>query len=210
MKKIRRVLLIGVTPVCILGIAAGEALAMDGNTSGNCSNSTVQPYTGGAPVSKVFYPADGSTVTITKTGAVIKQSPCGTPYREGWVNPNNISGINVYSNIPQLKPGAANPYVTTSKTTTSQSQNNSSSSSSKATASANATVNVSSTPVVAAASTTSAHQSGTSSAAASAAANTAATLPNTGPGNVLALGAITTAVGAIGHFLYKTRLRLLS
>lgn len=51
------------------------------------------PYTGGAPVAKVLHPPDGSTVTITSTGAVIKQGRSGTAYREGWVDPKDIDNI---------------------------------------------------------------------------------------------------------------------
>ncbi len=37
---------------------------------------------------KIQYLADGSTQTITESGAVIKQSPGHSAYREGWVDPN--------------------------------------------------------------------------------------------------------------------------
>jgi hypothetical protein len=62
------------------------------------------PYTGGAPVSSVTQnPTTGVTQTITATGAVIDQAPGGTPYRAGWVDPNN-------PNSPIL-PGDTNPYT---------------------------------------------------------------------------------------------------
>ncbi len=70
------------------------------------------PYQGGAPVEKVLHPDDGSTITITSTGAVIKQSPGGTPYREGWVDPNKISDIDSVSDLTgNIRSGNTNPFT---------------------------------------------------------------------------------------------------
>lgn len=84
------VLLFIIAPLVLVGVISGSA----GATSSNQSNSNPpDPYRGGAPVVKIFYPDDGSTVTITSTGAVIKQAKNGTPYRQGWVDPNTIGTL---------------------------------------------------------------------------------------------------------------------
>lgn len=145
-------------------LAGGAQAMMTTNSSGTTTNNFVQPYNGGAPVSKVFYPNDGSTMTITCTGAVIKQSPGGNPYRQGWVNPDNARNINTVSDLRgQLASGSTNPFGSnnncpTSNQSSSQqpsSNNNQPSSnmpsttsqtpSASATATANATANANAT-----------------------------------------------------------------
>ena len=209
MKNLRRSVLIGSALPFILGAAAiGTAEAMNANTSSNCDNNTVQPYNGGASVSKFFTEPDGSGVTITSTGAVIKQGPCGTPYREGWVNPNSISGINSSGQIPKLQSGATNPFTASASTSNSR-PSSSSSSSASSSANSSSTVSVTSTPATVTSSTSS-QQTATAAptvAAASTSAKAATSLPNTGPGNILALGAVTAFLGTIGHFAFQ-RLRL--
>lgn len=63
------------------------------------------PYTGGASPVRVEHLDDGSTRTITATGAVIKQGPDGRAYREGWVDPDK--GYDMSTLVPG-KDG--NPY----------------------------------------------------------------------------------------------------
>lgn len=88
-----------------IGLFSNGAHAMTSS-----SNNQVQPYTGGTPVAKVFYLADGSTVTITCTGAVIKQSPGGNPYREGWINPSQTGSLSTAADLKgQLSSGSTNP-----------------------------------------------------------------------------------------------------
>lgn len=220
-------------------IGAGVS-AMSDSSSGN----QVPPYGGGASISKVFYPADGSTMTITCTGAVIKQSPGGTPYRQGWVNPANIGNINSTSDLKgQIASGSSNPFGTSNScpssgnsqnqsgnnnnnqnnnmnnnvpTPSPQTPNPSSTSSANATsnATANATVNLTGSGSPAN------ETSQTSANPAPANANTSSSapaqnennsfsgksLPNTGPGDVLAIGGLATVLGTIGHFIFQ-RLR---
>jgi hypothetical protein len=93
-----------VLPLLIAGLVGRSANAMNGNPPA--------PYTGGAPVAKVIYPADGSTITVTSTGAVIKQSPGGTPYRQGWVNPSQINNYNTVADMRgHIAYGSSNPYT---------------------------------------------------------------------------------------------------
>lgn len=157
------------------------------------------PYTGGANLARVYYPEDGSTVTVTTTGAVIKQSPCGTPYRQGWVNPANISCLNTYGELSgQMSSGSSNPY-------------------SSNTYNPNSTYNCGNTqPAVSytySSTTTStpAPQPAAQTVVYSTAPTTSknAAIPNTGPGNILALGIVSTILGTIGHLFYK-RYRLIN
>ena len=186
-----------------LGFAQGSAFAMYSSSGSSCSSGYPAPYTGGASVIKFFHLADGSTVTITATGAVIKQSPCQTPYREGWVAVSDICNINSSQDLTgRLSPGSSNPYgggsfagcsVPSSPQAPAKTTAGSTSTS---TASATATVNATA-PAVKAAVTTAAAQ------------NTSAVkaLPNTGPGNVLLLSGATSAVGTLGHLYYSRRSR---
>ena len=182
--------------IALLILPAAFALSMNlqaraaelTGSSTNCNNNGVRPspYAGGAGVSRVFYPADGSTVTVTTTGAVIKQSPCQTPYREGWVNTADLSCVNSEADLSvRLRPGSSNPY------------HNFASSCPAAVSSSNAT-------------TTSSTSSTRPAVATTTAANTvkAASLPNTGPGDILALGGISSVIGTAGHFVYARRRRV--
>lgn len=214
-----------------------------------------QPYTGGAPIQKVFYPADGSTVTVTSTGAIIKQGQNGNPYREGWIDPNTISSINSASDlIGKIKSGAVNPYTqksqvspqpaTSAKPSATTSATASATASSTATASANITFSVPAPPVVSPSSRTQTvyqptrympakpapttsnvtyvtytqpqqQQQQQQTSPVTQAAQTQSTqpsysntgkLPNTGPGDVLAIGGGATILATAGHYFYQ-RLR---
>jgi hypothetical protein len=206
-------LLIGLS----IGYPLASSLAMTSNDSGGstCTESSYPaPYTGGAGVAKFFYLSDGSTVTITTTGAVIKQSPCHTAYREGWINVSDICNIQSAHDLNgRLSPGSSNPFGSTGFTgcsTKTQSPNVQPAPTATTTASAqsNATtnVNVNSPPAVKAASTTAAVQPASTTIAAQPAAAPKA-LPNTGPGNILMLSGATSAVGTIGHWYYSRRSR---
>lgn len=187
------------------------------------------PYTGGAAVAKVLYPADGSTVTITVTGAVIKQSSGHTAYREGWIDPCNIGSVNTASDLQgQIKPGSSNPYAVnaqhsiqgncTNNGSNGGSQSSSSStpaptttsSSSNATANANATANVVAASQPAAAQTSvvttaATPTSSTTQSQSSSSNGKGATLPNTGPSDVLPAFGISTILGTAGHYLFTRR-----
>lgn len=207
-------------------VQAGEAYssASTSRSNINCIDNGVRPspYSGGAGVSRVFYPADGSTVTVTNTGAVIKQSPCQTPYREGWVNPSDTCNMNSYSDLSGgIRPGDTNPYTNNSGTCAVNTSPNTSTSSAATCCNSTYTSNCCNNTASccnnngACCSNTSSCCNTSSTATTTTtqpvtyttAANTSkgATLPNTGPGDVLALGGISTFVGTIGHFLYRVR-----
>lgn len=178
------------TGLCLATTSNG-ALAMNSNTCSN--NSYPAPYTGGAGVAKYFYLTDGSTVTITNTGAVIKQGACGNPYREGWINTSDICNIQTAQDLKgRLMPGSSNPYG--SATFSGCNIKTSSTVKPAATATATATVNVN-TPAVKAVTTSAQPSAATKS------------LPNTGPGNVLLLSGATSAIGTLGHLYYSRRSR---
>jgi hypothetical protein len=193
-------------------LLAGRTQAMTASgTTATSSSARVQPYTGGAPMAKVFYPADGSTVTVTSTGAVIKQSPGHSAYREGWVSVCYFANINSATDLKgQLASGSSNPYSTNcqpqqpnSPTTNKSATPQTSSTSSTASATANANVNVAApqTPAVLS-SSTSAKPSATTNQNLQG-SSAAAALPNTGPGNVLAIGGIATILGTLSHFILQ-------
>src|SRR5580765_43215 len=83
----------------LLVLLSPKAYAADSGGGRACDSGRPSPYTNGAPIVRVFYPADGSTITVTSTGAVIKQSPCQTPYREGWINPAKICDLNSFDDL---------------------------------------------------------------------------------------------------------------
>jgi hypothetical protein len=188
-------------------------------SSGCSQTNSPAPYTGGASIAKVLYPKDGSTVTITSTGAVIKQSPGGNPYREGWVDPGYINSINSSSDLSgMMSSGSVNPY-----TQSSQSQNccsnysnngnypshtyyNSSYSDGNNAPSASATAYSSSTsdyPSKPVSYTSPSPTTVTNTAAYSYKSPTPSTLPNTGAGNMLTLTGLTTVLGTTGHFIFQ-------
>ena len=198
--------------LCGLSFAVrSNAVAMDassGNTDNACTSGFPAPYTGGAGVAKFFHLSDGSTVTITTTGAVIKQGRCGTPYREGWINVSDICSISSSQDLNgRLSSGSSNPNGSgnftacnsnaqtlsppqrpagTSTSTQTQSQSQSQS------------VTVSAAPQV---------KSATTSQPAAQSTSAVKNLPNTGPGNVIALAGAATAIGTVGHWFYSRRSR---
>jgi hypothetical protein len=205
MKRITRVSL-GLSVLLtglFFGIPVSSVAAMsdNGSSTSSCTSGYPAPYTSGAPVAKYYYLSDGSTVTITSTGAVIKQGRCGNAYREGWINPADICTIQSAQDLNggRLSSGSSNPYgsagyngceakpQTTTKTvvtTPTQTQSQS------------ITIN-NPQPAVKAATTTQ-----TTSAVAA-----TKTLPNTGPGNILMLSGATSAIGTLGHYYYSRRNR---
>ncbi|HEX5394812.1 MAG TPA: hypothetical protein VFW52_00420 [Candidatus Saccharimonadales bacterium] len=186
------------------GVSAGSV-----NYSASGQNSySPAPYTGGGSVSKVFYPADGSTITITDTGAVIKQSPGGNAYRQGWIDPTAINSIYSAADLNgRLMNGQANPYTKSSGqynyppankygSNVKQSYNQAySNTSSSASAYSSSSATASASPAVKSANYTQASSAPTNN-----------TLPNTGSGSVLAVGSLAAVFGTIGHFIYQ-RLR---
>lgn len=207
--------------ILLSGLSLGAASAMTSNNTGGgtCTDSGYPAaYTGGAGVAKYFHLSDGSTVTITDTGAVIKQSPCHTAYREGWINTSGICDIQSAQDLNgHLSSGSSNPYGSTNFTSCSNNTQSSSvqqrtqtstpAAAPQATATANATanVNVNSPPAVKAATTTAAVQP--TSTVVTQPTSAPKTLPNTGPGNILMLSGATSAVGTIGHWYYSRRSR---
>lgn len=199
------------TMIFILGSAMGVGSLLMGGAQAMTASSDnhVQPYTGGAPMSKVFYPADGSTVTVTSTGAVIKQSPGHTPYREGWVNVCDFGSIDSESDLNgRLASGSSNPYSNNCQQKQSSSTTNASANTTAApniynTANANVTLAGSGTT-----STTTQNASGQTTKTSSTASvqSQGNTLPNTGSGSVVAIGGLATMLGTIGHFVFQ-RLR---
>jgi hypothetical protein len=185
-----------------------SALAMNNNSSSSntCSSGFPAPYSGGAPVAKFFHLSDGSTVTITTTGAVIKQSPCATAYREGWVNVSDICNIQSAQDLNgNLSSGSSNPSgssgFTSCTTTSNQASTPKPAATQTQTQSQSQSITINNpAPAVKAATTTSAQ---------AVTAAPAKTLPNTGPGNILALSGTTTAIGTIGHMIYSRRSRRL-
>lgn len=167
-----------------------------GNCSAGCDSSSTQsqyqnyppPYTGGAPVAKVFHLSDGSTMTITTTGAVVKQSMNGTPYRQGWIDPADISHINSFEDVRgRLAAGDTNPYVKDSRTMAYQSKY---STTSPKAPSHPATV------------TYAAPRTQTAAVQPVAAAKT---LPETGADGVIPLAGAITILSTIGHYMYTRR-----
>src|SRR5581483_3820409 len=136
------------------------------SSSTNSSTSAVAPYTGGANIIKVFYPADGSTITITCTGAVVKQSPGGNPYREGWINPANINNYHSASDLDgHIVSGTSSPYSDTCNNISSSTSanNNISSSSTKSTTQHITYITYTNTPQTSSTSTTTLPKTGPSS-----------------------------------------------
>jgi hypothetical protein len=203
-----------------MGLSSGRALAMNSNSNsndGSCGNSGYPaPYTGGASVVKFFHLSDGSTVTITSTGAVIKQGRCGTPYREGWINVSDICSTQSAQDLNgHLSSGSSNPNGSTGFSSCKATQNPSGQQTGTITIvnnnsqSQSQSSGGSGTQAVATASTktsngTSAVQAASTTATTQSTAATK-TLPNTGPGNILMLSGATTAVGTIGHLFYSRR-----
>ena len=190
-----------VLPLSLVLMVRGGAAAV---------NQPVQPYTGGQSVSRVFYPADGSTITVTCTGAVIKQSTGGTPYRQGWVDPSTISSTNSFDVLRgHIRSGATNPYSSqdvcqhatssssTSKNVPTAPQVKSSKTANKTTYST--TNNYYSQPQSSQPAQSTAQQPVYSNSQ----------LPRTGAGGALALGGICTVFATLGHFFYQ-RLRFRS
>jgi hypothetical protein len=190
------------------------------------------PYTGGAAVVKVLHPADGSTVTITATGAVIKQSPGDTPYREGWVSTCNIGSINEASDLQgQIQPGSSNPFssncnnaqstssaaATTTPATnpavtitnTNQAQAQSSSLPSPTSQAQTQSTPAATQTQTAPAAQTQAQTAPTVTTAASTTTSTsgkgATTLPNTGPGAAVPLVGATSVFAGFGHYFFARR-----
>lgn len=200
-----------------------RANAMNNSSGSNtCDNSGFPaPYTGGADVAKFFHLSDGSTVTITVTGAVIKQGRCGNPYREGWINPSDICNIQSAQDLNgHLSSGSTNPNGSTGFTGCSNSSRASSSqrtpntvtiinSNSQSQSQSQAQANAGTT-----ASSSSSASNGTSSAQAQSqtpvqtvASSAVKTLPNTGPGSILMFSGATSAIGTLGHLYYTRRQR---
>lgn len=189
----------------IMVLLSPRAYAAD--PSGACGTSTPPtPYSNGAPIVRVFYPADGSTVTVTSTGAVIKQSPCQTPYREGWVNPADICNLNEFSQLSGMinqsdsNPNPNTPAVHTCISSTPINKP----------VTTNLVTPVSNTPTYTVVQTNSNSPAAMSTiphpvveSAYTTAPSTA--LPNTGPSGVLAIGGISAALGTVGHFFYRRR-----
>jgi hypothetical protein len=197
-----------------------RAFAMSSSGSNStCGSSYPAPYTGGADIAKFFHLSDGSTVTITVIGAVVKQGRCATPYREGWINVSDICGISSAQDLNgRLASGSSNPFgsATFSGCNTAQSPANPQNPT---------TVNIINTNTQTqsqaqggtgpqtAASATAKTSSATASAQAqvqgaqTAAVSAVKTLPNTGPGNILMLSGTTTALGTLGHLFYSRRRR---
>lgn len=180
--------------------SSGNSSSCDMGSSGNFPAA----YTGGASVVKVFHLDDGSTVTITSTGAVIKQGRCGNPYREGWLNPANICNVNSAQDINgQLSFGSTSPFggkgFSSCSTNTQQTSN--SQPTQTQTQSQSQTVNV------LAATTTKAKPSSsqTQQQAQSTPAAGKGSLPNTGPGDVAAIGAAAAILATIGHYMFSRR-----
>lgn len=198
----------------VVTISGVQAMTTTSNSSSSISSSSrVQPYTGGASVSKVIYPADGSTVTITSTGAVIKQSPGHTPYRQGWISVCDLGSISTMSDLKgRLASGSKNPYSSDCQQNNNQPGNRPSSNnnfnppvpnvSSSANATSNANVTLAGTsPTYSSSGQTSANQE--TPAAQNQYNSSGKSLPNTGPGNVLAISGLTTVFATIGHIVYQ-------
>ncbi|MBX4201878.1 hypothetical protein KW803_03230 [Candidatus Saccharibacteria bacterium] len=178
------------------------------NNASSSDSARPSPYTGGANLARVYYPQDGSTVTVTTTGAVIKQSPCATPYRQGWVNPADINCLNSYSDLSgQMSSGSNNPY-SNSVYNPNGSCSSSCTNCSNSLPASNVTYSYSNANTY-----TTPPQPAAQTVMYPVASNTSTSkggeIPNTGPGNVLALGLVSTFLGTIGHFFYK-RYRMLN
>jgi DNA uptake protein ComE-like DNA-binding protein len=208
----------------VFGVPVQRALAMNTNSGSSCENSGFPaPYSGGADIAKFFHLSDGSTVTITVTGAVIKQGRCGNPYREGWINVSDICSINSAQDLNgRLASGSSNPYGSASFTGCSSNTQNSSrqqtsgtinivnnNSQSQSQAQAQSSGSGTQTAATASTHTTSAAASvqaaSTTTQPAAQQVSATKTLPNTGPGNILMLSGATTAVGTLGHWYYSRR-----
>lgn len=167
---------------CSAGCSAGSAQSQDQNYP--------PPYTGGAPVAKVFHLSDGSTMTITTTGAVVKQSRNATPYRQGWINPADIGHINSFEDIRgRLASGDTNPYVKDSRTMANQAKY--SSTGAKSTAPSHPA--------------TAAYTAARPQTAAVQPAAAAKTLPETGADAVIPLVGVITILSTLGHYIYTRR-----
>lgn len=164
--------------------------------STGCDSSSAQrqsqnyppPYTGGAPVAKVFHLSDGSTLTITTTGAVVKQSMNGTPYRQGWIDSDDISHVNSFEDVrDRLAAGDTNPYLKNNHNVTYQSKYSTTSPAvpNRPAAAAYTAPRAQTVPVQPAA--------------------TAKTLPETGAGSFIPLAGVITILSTIGHYMYTRR-----
>ncbi len=202
--------------VCLLAAVGVNASA---------TSASSLPYSGGTSIAMVLYPADGSTVTITTSGAVIKQSPNGSPYRMGWINPADIGSINSMADLNgRIISGSVNPY-TVQNTAQMSVPTNSTNASTTASSEANVVIYRSqptSVPQYSSSTSTSPPANyqtpststtvQSSSTVPNQSANMAAaytnptSIPNTGPGNILAIGTLATIVSTVGHFFYQ-RLR---
>lgn len=178
-------------------IMAGLALILCAPTAlANNSQSYPPPYTGGASVAKYFHLSDGSTMTITSTGAVIKQGRNGTPYRQGWINPADIGQINSFQDLRgRLAYGETNPYLQNSQNMDFQVDAHKSKDSITTSASASAVSY----------STAAAYTPPSTKAETAQPAPAVRSLPNTGPSGAVALGAIATILGTAGHYIYTRR-----
>jgi hypothetical protein len=186
-KAITSILLLLGLPVFIVGVSSNAGAA----------NNYPQPYDNKySSPAKAFHEPDGSTVTITSNGAVVKQSPGHTPYREGWVKPQQVNNINSYNQIPKMAYGDKNPYV----------NNGTSANQSTSTTTRTTYITTTATPTQ---TTTTYQQPSTTSTTpvTTTAATSTQSLPNTGAGGVLAIGAIATVLGTISHLFYQ-RFRL--
>lgn len=194
----------------VLPLAIGGII---GSRAGATHNSQPpQPYTGGAPVAKVFYPADGSTITVTATGAVIKQSPGGNPYRQGWVNPSDIGGYNSFGDLGgHIRSGATNPYKVpaySSAPVIYEAAENEPDRDMKKRANTNhQTVYTSDYQPAEKTAAVYRERSVKVRKTAYEYAGAAKTLPDTGPGGVMGVGGAATVLATLGHYLYHRRRR---
>jgi hypothetical protein len=178
-------------------------------TNVSAMNQPVSPYTGGASVSKVFYPADGSTITVTCTGAVVKQSPGGTAYRQGWINPATVNDTSSFNDLRgHIMSGSVNPYGNSNTSCNNSSHTTMTQSSPQQPVTytkTKTTKNVTNTNNNYYAQPAN-NQSYQPSQPAVQSYNTTSTkIPNTGAGSVLALGGISTVLGTFGHLFYQRR-----
>lgn len=197
-KNITALLLFLGLPVFLAGISSVGATG---------SSSYPAPYTGGAPIVKYFHLQDGSTVTITCTGAVIKQSPGHTAYREGWVNTSTIGNITTSDQLgDQMAAGSSNPYGSQNVCNQSTSSNAAATTTQPSAPAINVTASATASSTTTPATSTSSTPTQPVTTAAAAPVSGKA-LPNTGAGGVFAIGAVTTVLGTVGHLLYQ-RFRL--
>ncbi len=226
------VLLFIVTPLVIVSLVGGRVNAANEASAGGGStqNQSVPAYTGGQSVSKVFNSSngttnDGSTVTITCTGAVVKQSPGGNAYREGWVDPNKINSLNSASDLNGtglLSSGSASPYnydkcpQRQSSTQNNDKDKNKDNNKDKDHQDRNRTQTTQRPQTVNNYYTTNQTQPTTTTMPATNVVYTTAApaattqssprqLPVTGPAEVLSFGSVTTITAGLTHFFYRRK-----